>query len=636
MSTVTRMSPTHTPSRSPLAPALARTPVQTPSADATPHPPSPTHAPDAVADGTADADADAGGATTSYWAGSGGNALHNGASPAVGPTTISPLDVWSWSMPAYVRDAPAIAADGTIYFGGAGATLIALDGGRLYVQGFAYILWTAQLIPPNITDVTARPPLLLSAASRRVVSGVPRRVSRAVGSTSVTGTPTLGPDGRIYVTTHDGIFSVASNGTILWSIAVDWPLHTPPTLGPGGTLFFPFGAELIAVDYQGNLMWRTLVSEVEVWSAVAITRQGSVIVQGSPWLAALDASNGTIEWTVENGMSSIYPLVICGDDVIYVADDIRGLAVFNGNGTWIRSPDPWISTPPACGSNGTVYAGQYNGSLVALDANGTRTWALRLDTRALESAPSVDANGTVYVASYQGGFAVAPNGTALGKTIPFGTRMHTPIVGPNTTVLVTSAQPRMAVFGPPTPPSPSPTPSATPTPTRTMTPTPTLTAYPTPLVPLPVPPNVIGSQSPCGSASITPPWSWGSGPVVTPTPSPSTAVLPLPAVLSLTSAAIITSSQDANNATASLRIQCLVSGAAPLPHPSHTSTAPQFPLCADQRGHSQGHSCRHGRLASTEIPLQHHVGAGSEWGDAFLPSRLADRLVPWSAGRRTG
>jgi len=114
------------------------------------------------------------------------------------------------------------------------------------------------------------------------------------------------------------------------------------------------------------------------------------------------------------------------------------LASVPGTQKWAFTTGGKISfSSTAVGADGTVYVGSEDGSLYAVNPNGTPKWAFN-SGGAIVSSPAIAADGTVYVGSFDGNlYAVRPNGTQkwVFYAHPF---VSSPAVGIDGTVFVGS------------------------------------------------------------------------------------------------------------------------------------------------------------------------------------------------------
>jgi outer membrane protein assembly factor BamB len=242
---------------------------------------------------------------------------------------ITPTGTTNWIYPsgAGINSSPAIALDGTIYFG---------SGERFYAVN---------------SDGTKR---------WDFPTGQIQRASPSVAS-----------DGTIYIGTETNrLYALRPNGTQRWTFDMPNPVETSPAIGADGTIYCtcqyysPVGARvLVAISPAGVERWRQGAG----WpfSYPVVSKDGTIYVvnYGTGNLLALDPASGALEWQA-GGDSNVYgdlPAVpaIADNGLIYhgaTGTDGRFYAI-NPNGTtnWVLNVTPEILGSPAVGPDGTVY-----------------------------------------------------------------------------------------------------------------------------------------------------------------------------------------------------------------------------------------------------------------------------------------
>ncbi|WP_321421008.1 chitobiase/beta-hexosaminidase C-terminal domain-containing protein [uncultured Methanobacterium sp.] len=219
---------------------------------------------------------------------------------AIYPTQILK---WSYDMGLLYGNSAVIGADGTIY--------IADYNGILYAfKNDGTLKWTYEL--------------------KYFLLYVPGMGNLMVSGNVIYSTPSIGPDGTIYIgNTKGALMAVTDNGTCgvyKWSFLnnheANEPLYGSPAISANGTIYIVSSSKLYAVDSSGNLLWSQDIGSI-VGTGVtspAIGADGTIYVGSSTGLYALN-SDGTIKWSYSTG-------TICGS--------------------------------PAISSNGTLYIGSIN------------------------------------------------------------------------------------------------------------------------------------------------------------------------------------------------------------------------------------------------------------------------------------
>jgi outer membrane protein assembly factor BamB len=223
---------------------------------------------------------------------------------------------------------------------------------------------------------------------------------------TITASPTLAPDGTIYITTYAGLYAITNAGSNKWTFPAGQNLSCSPTIGSDGTIYFGDGnANFRAINPDGSQKWMFALQpefqySVAYDSTPAIGPDGSIYFTASGRLYSF-TSSGTKNWE-------------------HVVDD---------------PSTPGSALSPILGNNGTIYVGSvYNRAFYALNPDGTEKWVFGLNNGAGESA-AIGADGTVYVTgNYL--YALSPLGTNLWSSDPLTFEGSSPVIGNDGTLYV--------------------------------------------------------------------------------------------------------------------------------------------------------------------------------------------------------
>jgi len=128
----------------------------------------------------------------------------------------------------------------------------------------------------------------------------------------------------------------------------------------------------------------------------------------------VEKSTDTLENVLDNGlMDSAWPMF--GHDIYHTGRSPYGANGYYLYEKWrIKLADFIYLSSPVIDNNGTIYIGTDDGTLHAINPDGTEKWRF-ITTQNYESGmttPSIDKDGTIYVTTRQGYFfAINPNGT---------------------------------------------------------------------------------------------------------------------------------------------------------------------------------------------------------------------------------
>ena len=234
---------------------------------------------------------------------------------------VTPRGKLKWFFPtgAWVDSSPAIAADGTIYFGSWDTNFYALnqDGSKKWEFATAGI---------------------------------------------VDSSPAVAADGTIYFGSHDKKFyALKPDGTVRWTFATGGPIISSPAINSDGTVYFTStDGNLYALLPDGKELWRSHTG--------GVTR----LIAG--------------DWTATGN--------------IYLAASQRNLSVgSDGKMRWDWTDPHLIDSTPAVAANGLIYFSAPWNQLFAFQKNGAVKWQVGF-AGPIVASPAIGADGTIYVSDH--------------------------------------------------------------------------------------------------------------------------------------------------------------------------------------------------------------------------------------------
>ena len=211
---------------------------------------------------------------------------------------------------------------------------------------------------------------------RRAAAGARADARRSYGRSRlggvVAGSPTIGPDGTIYVASHDdALYAIGPSGKIKWTFKTGDRVWSTPAVAEDGTIYVGSDDDhLYAVTAAGALKWKL--------------RLGNCDPKGfGPESSRCDVDGGP---------------TIGADGTIYVGGDGIHAVWPDGTLRWKFATAEHVASTPAIGSDGTVYAGCQDDALYAVAPDGTKRWEVRTGGD-VDSSPAIGADGTIYVGS---------------------------------------------------------------------------------------------------------------------------------------------------------------------------------------------------------------------------------------------
>ncbi len=276
-------------------------------------------------------------------------------------------------------------------------------------------------------------------------------------------TPVMGNDGELYVGSDDGILYAldAQTGEEIWQFQTGGPIKSSPAVDSSGTIYFGSSDNYFyAVRQNGGLKWSFNIGDY-IFSSPAISFDDRTIYVGasdnhlyaintsgggikwsfptngkiisSPALGfdgiedvvyfgsldkkfyALNANTGALKWTFEGDAAFYASPAIHSNGQIYVGECATGSEYeynfkfyslnVDGSKRWEVNGGAGFFSSPAIGSDGRIYAGSWDGTMYALNANGSVSWSSRTSPLSdINSSPAIDAHGVAYVGSKNGNF----------------------------------------------------------------------------------------------------------------------------------------------------------------------------------------------------------------------------------------
>jgi outer membrane protein assembly factor BamB len=295
---------------------------------------------------------------------------------------------WTFPTGDAIDASPTIGPDGTIYVGSFDGNMYAInrdDGTQK---------WKFEAEPGGPNPV----PVIGSAALHNGVlyfgTGEPGTTFYAVNAetgaeiwsrnigTAIQTCPAFSADySTLYVGGMDGnLYSInAASGATNWAFpTTDQIYSSSPAVGPNGTIYVgSLDGGLYAVTPGGTQV------------------QGFPVQTGTPIYAspAINTSGNSV--TVYFG--TFDTLSDLADHRLFA---INGLT---GEQLWSVPFNDGFTSSAAIGSDGTVYVGNYNGLLYAINPDGSQKWAYPMGSN-IDSSPAIGVDGNIYVGDFGGKF----------------------------------------------------------------------------------------------------------------------------------------------------------------------------------------------------------------------------------------
>lgn len=243
---------------------------------------------------------------------------------------------------------------------------------------------------------------------------------------TITNAPTVGPDGTIYASSSDSFFyALNPNGTLKWRVETDGYMDSNgAALSEDGTLYFGTnGGVAYALDANnGNVRWTLNQGTSSYFAGPALGADGTVYFKQDEGVLRAVNSSGQQQWTYSVAGEPSYagPAVRLDGSIILPANDGALHAVStSGARIWRYAPQredgtddtSGIFTSPAIDGAGNIYASTLNGTVFSVSSLGELRWVFRTPEPGENVSSSIAlGDGKAYFATY-GGFLYALNQT---------------------------------------------------------------------------------------------------------------------------------------------------------------------------------------------------------------------------------
>nr|HDM59387.1 hypothetical protein [Bacillota bacterium] len=230
--------------------------------------------------------------------------------------------LWQYDIEAFDTFSPIVATDGNIYFGGHTFFAMRPDGSLAWHFKEEYDVFriTPAIGANDWIYVIAQRPGGEMDLVVLTPEGWPARAPRYIGATDFKA-PVIGDKGQVYVTSPWILTAYDKDLNLTWTFPISaGEIAGSPSLGPDGTLYITTkNGYVYAVGKDGQEKWEIGLKDAIIETSPVITGDGNVhIVTNNGWLVSLNP-DGDINWTWQVPGGSVVPPAIGADGTIYVA-----------------------------------------------------------------------------------------------------------------------------------------------------------------------------------------------------------------------------------------------------------------------------------------------------------------------------
>ena len=235
-------------------------------------------------------------------------------------------------------------------------------------------------------------------------------MNRYVGNGSLMGTPAIGWNDTAYVGNMDMfIYCLDGNGTMWWDYNTSAPVCSSPTIVGNDTIYIT-SAGLMSFTLDGKLNWRAL-QNVTSRSSPAVDGNGTVYFGGEDGGFYAVDQNGKVHWQLQTAAPiRTSPSIDSAGNIHFASDNHVYCVTPSGSPLWYYN-----TSAPVCSSIG-IRSDDWSlflsgdGSLIALDPNGSLGWSLKLNGYNVTRSLAIDSSGICYVGSDSTIYSVQKDG----------------------------------------------------------------------------------------------------------------------------------------------------------------------------------------------------------------------------------
>ncbi|MEW6510430.1 MAG: PQQ-binding-like beta-propeller repeat protein [Bacteroidota bacterium] len=337
---------------------------------------------------------------------------HTGRSPYRGPQEGKVE--WLFDAGHNVYSSPAIAFDGTVYFGAENKKFFAVNPQG--TQKWSSVGGGGDSSPLVANDGTVYCYATDGTGNTYLHSYQPDGTLnwrfQLVGWEPLS-SPSISKDGEIIYIASKSLYAIRKNGTLYWEFRPDTTdaCHYSLAMSPdGATLYVPGYCALYAVDSSGIVKWKYAIQGP---SNPAVDNDGNVYLGGGPDQVLSLSSAGAVRW-IRSGIYWGYEdpgPVIGRDGTIYIAGSRLYAFDHVGKLRWSYPIPARSQCVPAIDSSGVLYLGTLTNrgpadsvNFLIINPNGTLRWQMSLrspdgSVPDIDSRPAISSDGKIYVGS---------------------------------------------------------------------------------------------------------------------------------------------------------------------------------------------------------------------------------------------
>jgi len=300
---------------------------------------------------------------------------------------------WSLSTGTSSLTCPAIAPDGTIYFGTFTGRLWAVgpDGARKWVFRTGLEIKSSPAIDNHGT-------IYFGSRDRKFYALRPDGKKKWEFPTGawVDSSPALAEDGTVCFGSWDNKFyALNPDGAKRWEFATKGPIESSPVISRNGTIYFgSHDRKFYALGQDGQKKWEYSVGGPIISSPAINQGEAIYFTSVDGFFYALDF-DGTLKWRLRTGGITESSPVIGPDRTLYVGVNNQLWATTpQGEKKWDRNVEDLIQPTPMVLADSSICFESGWGVLLNITPDRTLNWVYKTIGR---GPPAVSETGEIYV-----------------------------------------------------------------------------------------------------------------------------------------------------------------------------------------------------------------------------------------------
>jgi outer membrane protein assembly factor BamB len=248
----------------------------------------------------------------------------------------------------------------------------------------------------------------------------------------------LGQDGTIYFGCRDrSFYAVTPEGKKKWQFKTAAWVDSSPAVSDRGVYFGCWDKHFYALKLDGALYWKFQTGGPIV-SSPALDREGNIFFGSHDGKFYALRPDGTRAWDFGAAAAVIASPALAQDGTIYCTSVGGNCFALDSGGTlkWTLKTGGFTASSPVIGQDGTIYLG-VNEKLWAIEPDGKKKWEQPFSD-GIETAPLALSDGSVWFLS--------GNGHLINLEVPHKFKWHRPM-GWGTANFALGAESTLYAFG---------------------------------------------------------------------------------------------------------------------------------------------------------------------------------------------